>query len=212
MTGVAGRTVVVTGASGPAGRATVAALTAAGASVVAVSRDPSALEAPGVRAEAVDLLDAAAVAGLAARVGPVDGVLHLVGGWRGGKGFAANTLEDAELLHDALVRTLQHVTLAFHEVLRASDAGRFAIVSAAAVERPTAGSAAYVSAKAAAEAWTLALADSFAGTAAAAHILVVQAIGERPGWTPATTLADALVRLWDTDAQDLNGRRGGLAA
>ena len=52
--------------------------------------------------------------------------------------------------------------VAFHDVLLESTAGRFAIVSSVAASHPTATAAAYAAAKAAGEAWTLAMADSFA--------------------------------------------------
>ena len=66
----------------------------------------------------------------------MDGIVHLVGGWRGSKTFAETRLEDWDLLHDLLIRTLQHVTLAFESLLAASERGRFAIVSAKAAEAP----------------------------------------------------------------------------
>ena len=73
-------------------------------------------------------------------------------------------LADYDFLHGLLVRTLQLTSRAFHRALTQSDHGRFVLVSAAAAQNPTDTNAAYASAKAAAEAWTLALADSFAGT------------------------------------------------
>nr|BFE88453.1 hypothetical protein GCM10020093_110540 [Planobispora longispora] len=170
----------------------------------------------------MDLLDFDAVRKLAADVraehGRVDGVVHLVGGWRGSKTFAETKLEDWALLHDLLVRTLQHVTLAFEPLLKASERGRFAIVSAKAAERPTQGNAAYGTAKAAAEAWTLAFADALEGTGATANILVVKALvheGMRaaapdkkfPGFTDVEDLAAAIEGLWDTD---VNGTRTDL--
>lgn len=232
--------VVVTGAGGPAGQATVHRLTRDGHTVVGVDVSEERLAA--VRADAgpgrfeplvLDLLDEAAVRSLAERVeaenGRVDGVLHLVGGWRGGKTFADNTAGDWALLHDLLVRTLQHVSLAFHDALLRGGRGRFAVVSATAAQKPTAGNAAYAAAKAAAEAWTLALADSFRKAESgrkddpqpqrtAAVVLVVKALAtaaaraERPdfafpGWTDVDDLAAAATDLFTADAAGLNGRR-----
>ena len=136
-------------------------------------------------------------------------------------------------LHDQLVRTLQHVSLAFHDALEQSPRGRFAIVSATAAGAPTAGGAAYASAKAAAEAWTLALADSFrrlqsgrrtdpVAQHSAAAILVVKALltpamrAEQPdatfaGFTTTEDLADAVAGLWAVDAAAVNGARLSLA-
>ncbi len=84
-----------------------------------------------------------------------------MGGFRGGGTFAANTDADWRFLDNGLIQTLRHVTLAFHDDLVASQAGRAVIVSGTAVDTPAAGSANYAAAKAAAEAWMRALADSF---------------------------------------------------
>ncbi|RCG28191.1 SDR family NAD(P)-dependent oxidoreductase [Sphaerisporangium album] len=214
--GTAGRVVVVTGASGPTGEAVTARLAARGDTVIGAARH----EGPGVLA--VDLTDAEAVRGLARRVedeyGRVDGVVHLVGGWRGSKTFAETDLADWDALHLQLIRTLQNVSLAFEPLLRAGHDARFAIVSATAARRPTQGNAAYAAAKAAAEAWTLALADALRGTQAAAVILVVKALvndamraaaPERafPGFTDVKDLAEAVAGLWDRPAEDVNGTR-----
>ena len=120
--GLAGRVVVVTGATGSAGSATTAALRAAGATVVAVGQSPERLSAlaeaiPGIAVEVADLSERSAVDQLAARVreqhGAVDGIMHLVGGYRGGAGFAANTDEDWRFLSSGLIDTLRHVTSPF---------------------------------------------------------------------------------------------------
>ena len=242
--------VVVTGAAGPAGQAAVRRLGATGASVVGIDTDGRRLAAVrdglGTRGErftgiVVDLVDEAATRALArrltyaegARPGRVDGVVHLVGGWRGGSTFADNTVEDWLFLHALLVRTVQNVSLAFHDALLSAEQGRFVLVSATAAAAPTAGSAGYAAGKAAAEAWTLAMADSFrrqqsgrpadpVPQSAAATILVVKALlhdglrASRPqasfdGYTEVTDLADVIVDLWDRDASQVNGERRVLA-
>jgi NAD(P)-dependent dehydrogenase (short-subunit alcohol dehydrogenase family) len=175
----------------------------------------------------VDLLDFDDTLAWAAEVievhGRVDGLIHLVGGWRGGKTFADTELADWAFLHDLLIRTLQHTTLAFHEALRRSPYGRMAIVSQRAARHPTQGNAAYATAKAAAEAWTLALADAFNGSDSAATILVVKALltdamrEQKPqaafsGYTHVDELADVTAGLWDRPAAELNGKRFDLSA
>ncbi|MGW4423114.1 SDR family NAD(P)-dependent oxidoreductase [Streptosporangium sp. NPDC004631] len=205
--------ILVAGAAGPAGRAVVRRFTDKGHTVIGVDRSGAAGTLP------VDLLDLDAVKRLAADIeaehGRVDGIVHLVGGWRGSATFAETRLEDWDLLHDLLVRTLQHVTLAFEPLLKASGRGRFAIVSAKAAERPTQGNAAYGAAKAASEAWTLAFADALEGTGSTANILVVKALVNQamreanpersfPGYTDVDDVAEAVDALWDTDA---NGTR-----
>jgi NAD(P)-dependent dehydrogenase (short-subunit alcohol dehydrogenase family) len=214
--------IVVAGAGGPAGRAAVRRLAAAGARVVAADVRPTSWDEPGVTAAQVDLLDADGTRRWAEQVaaehGRVDGLVHLVGGWRGGKTFADTDLADWAFLHDLLIRTLQHTTLAFCEHLARSPAGRAVIVSQPGAQHPTQGNAAYAAAKAAAEAWMLALADSFEGTGAASTVLVVKALltdemrERRPeapftGYTHVNDLADVIAGLWDRPATELNGNR-----
>ena len=72
---------------------------------------------------------------------------------------------------------VQHTTRAFHDALT-DERATGASCSSPPRRRsgPTATNAAYAAAKAAAESWTLALADSFAGPPATANIVVVNAI------------------------------------
>jgi NADP-dependent 3-hydroxy acid dehydrogenase YdfG len=202
--------IVVTGAGGPTGTAVSEYFRKNGHTVLEAGRDQ------------VDLLDRAAVQAFAGRIeaehGHVDGVIHLVGGWRGSDSFAATDLGDWDALHDLLVRTLQHVSLAFEPLLRKSANGRFVIVSAQAAQRPSAGGAAYAAAKAAAEAWTLSLADALQGTGSAATILVVKALvndamraakpdARFPGFTDVRDLAEAIGGLYDQPAAQVNATR-----
>ncbi|MBM7442912.1 SDR family NAD(P)-dependent oxidoreductase [Streptomyces sp. HB132] len=234
-----GAVVAVAGAAGPAGRATLLRLAEAGATVVASDANPERLVeavdaaryAHGgatVTGDTVDLLDPGAAREWALKTekefGRVDGLVHLVGGWRGGAGFADTSLADWDYLEKLLIRTVQSTSLAFHEVLQRSDRGRYVLISAAGASNPTAGNAAYSASKAAAEAWTLAMADAFrkagaeSGLTSAAAILVVKALvhdamrAERPnakfaGFTDVTELADAIAGVWDMPAGEVNGKR-----
>ncbi|AWW40992.1 SDR family NAD(P)-dependent oxidoreductase [Streptomyces cadmiisoli] len=236
---LSGAVIAVAGAGGPAGRATLLRLADAGAIVVASDNDPERLaeavdaasfEHGGatVVGDTVDLLDRQASQDWANRIekdfGHVDGLVHLVGGWRGSETFTKTSLDDWDFLELLLVRTVQHTSLAFHEALQRSERGRYVLISAAGASRPTAGNAAYAAAKAAAEAWTLALADYFRkaggaqGPTSAAAILVVKALvheamrAERPnakfaGFTDVDDLAQAIVGIWDKPAAELNGNR-----
>ncbi|WP_327086206.1 SDR family NAD(P)-dependent oxidoreductase [Nonomuraea sp. NBC_01738] len=207
--------ILITGAAGPTGQAVTEYFEQRGDTVIGVDKDD------------VDLLDREAVQALANRIaaehGRVDGVVHLVGGWRGSKTFADTDLGHWDDLHDLLIRTLQHVSLAFEPLLRASDNGRFVIVSAKAAEKPTAGGAAYAAAKAATEAWTMSLADALKETDSAATIIVVKALvndamrAAKPeakfaGFTDVRDLAEAIGGLYERPAASVNGTRLDLSA
>jgi NAD(P)-dependent dehydrogenase (short-subunit alcohol dehydrogenase family) len=224
-----GRVIAIAGVGGGLGPVVAERLAAAGATVAGTDRHADALEAIGAvlpeerwDGRVVDLLDEEATrgwcAGLLERFGQVDGLMHLVGGWRGGEPLHEASLDDWALLHDLLIRTVQHTSRAFHDALVASEAGRFVLVSAKQAQAPSNSNAAYAAAKAAAEAWTLALADGFSGSRATANIIVVDAIltprmreespgKEFPTFTPAEHIAAAIEFLCSDDATEMNGQR-----
>ena len=229
MHGLGGRVIAVTGGTGNLGPTVVRQLASSGSLTCVCGRDQDSLDALATEVEkpietdVVDLLNAAATkewaADLAARHnGRVDGLVHLVGGWRGGAPIEEAPLEDWDVLRALLVTTVQHATQALSPALIASGRGRFVVVSAGQAQSPTHTNAAYAAAKAAAETWTLALADRFKGTGATANIVVVGAIvtpamrEESPDkdystFTPAEEIADAIAYLCSDDAASMNGQR-----
>jgi NAD(P)-dependent dehydrogenase (short-subunit alcohol dehydrogenase family) len=231
MSDLDGRVIAIAGVGGGLGPLVAARLAEGGATVAGTDRSPDVLDSVaadlGVPAErwdgrAVDLLDEDAVRGwcaaLVERFGRVDGLVHLVGGWRGGEPLHEAPLSDWELLHDLLVRTVQHTTRAFHDQLATSEHGRFALVSAKQAQAPTNTNAAYAAAKAAAEAWTLAFADGFEPGGATANIVVIDALltprmrEDNPGkdfptFTPAEHVAAAIAFLCSDGAAKMNGQR-----
>jgi 3-oxoacyl-[acyl-carrier protein] reductase len=100
--------VMVTGGSGPSGIATARALREAGHTVFTVGSDGPRIEAAaaeagdGVIPLVCDLASLADVRALHATIsgsaGTVDGVIHLVGGWRGAKGITDQSDEDWDFL------------------------------------------------------------------------------------------------------------------
>jgi NAD(P)-dependent dehydrogenase (short-subunit alcohol dehydrogenase family) len=231
MSDLDGRVIAIAGVAGGLGPVVAERLAAAGATVAGTDISPervdevgSVLALPAERwdGRAVDLLDEDAArgwcAGLLERFGRVDALLHLVGGWRGGEPLHEAPLADWDFLHDLLVRTVQHTTRAFHDVLLAGEHGRFVLVSSKQAQAPTNTNAAYASAKAAAEAWTLALADGFEGTAATANVIVVDAIltprmreenpdEKFPTFTSAEDIAEAIAFLCSDPSRKMNGQR-----
>ena len=231
MSDLDGRVIAIAGVGGGLGPSVAARLAAEGAIVAGTDRDedvlavlPGELGIPAERWEgrAVDLLDEAATrewcAALVERFGRVDGLVHLVGGWRGGEPLHEAPLSDWDLLHDLLIRTVQHTSRAFHDQIVASPNGRFLLVSAKQAQAPSNTSAAYAAAKAAAETWTLALAAGFEPGGATANILVVEAIltprmreqspgKDFPTFTPAEDIAAAVAFLCSDAGKKMNGQR-----
>lgn len=225
------RVIAIAGVGGGLGPLVARALAEAGATVAGSDRSQETLDflaadlgLPPERwdGRTVDLLDEDATRAwgdaLVERFGRVDGLIHLVGGWRGGEPLHQASLDDWALLHDLLVRTVQHTTRAFHDQIAASSHGRFVLVSAKQAQAPTNANAAYAAAKAAAEAWTLAFADGFEPGGATANIVVVDAIltprmrednpGEDfPTFTPAEDIAAAIAFLCSDAAEKMNGQR-----
>jgi NAD(P)-dependent dehydrogenase (short-subunit alcohol dehydrogenase family) len=223
------RVLALAGAGGSLGPTVVRHLAPTGArlSLGGRHRDPLeslAAEAGGdAEAEEVDLLDPAAARawadGISERFGAVDGLVHMVGGWRGGVAIEDAPLEDwADFLEPLLVRTLVHATQAFVPHLLASGRGRVVVMSAGQAQAPTSTNALYAASKAAAETWTLALADRFKGTGCTANLIVVGAIvtqamrEESPDkdfstFTPAEQIAETIAYLTSDAAASMNGQR-----
>ncbi|WP_104111663.1 SDR family oxidoreductase [Arthrobacter sp. N199823] len=237
--------VVIAGGSSAAGVAVARALLGAGMRVLSVGSDAGRIRAaaeltPGAVPLVCNLADPDDVADLVADIhegfGPVDGLIHLVGGWRGGKGITGQSDADWDFLHTTVLTTLRTTSRAFYDDLAASPVGRLAIVSSTTVTAPGAGDANYASIKAAAETWLRSVAAGFAagtgsesgaGTAAgvgsteggaAGVVLVVKALlddamrarsPERrfPGFTDVSVLGAAVAELFSTPGAQLNGAR-----
>ncbi len=230
---LAGRTVAIAGAGGGLGPDVAERLGAAGANLALTDVDAGRLEAlaerlalPAERIDTrkVDLLDEdsarAWAAHLEERFGGTDALVHLVGGWKGGDPISTTPLADYEWLHDLLVHTVQHATRAFYDALKTSPHGRFVLVSSAQAQQPDGTNASYAATKAAAETWTLALADQFRKdeSPATANVLVVNAIltpqmreanPDKPYRTFTSTedIAEAIAFLLSDPAQKMNGKR-----
>ena len=230
MSTLEGRVIAIAGAAGGLGPTVARRLASEGATIAATDLDQSKLDAlrddlglgdDRFDARTVDLLSAEAASEWASaideRFGRIDALLHLVGGWKGGDPFTEAPLAHYEWLHDALMRTLQHATRAFHDHI-AHEGGRFVLVSSTQARKPDATNAAYGAAKAAAETWTLALAESLRESGATANIVVVNAIltpkmrAESPDkpfktFTSVEDIADAIAYLCSHSSQKMTGAR-----
>lgn len=195
------RTVLVTGATGVTGRAVSKLLTARGDTVIAVGTDPDRLATVDAAERLVcDVTDRGATDALAADVATrharVDGILHLVGGWKPGWSD-----EVTDWLNARLVNTLLNVSEAFEGMLLAAPEGRLAIISTTAVTHDGPPTSAYVAAKLAAESWVAQLNARWAGTKTGAVTYVVRSIGDGTestgsGKTDPDVVATALADVW----------------
>ena len=182
MNNLQDRVAVITGATGTAGTATAKALAERGARLVLISHDLQKLEplvsSLGLGPERVLALEAnlldplptkSAAATVAQTFGQVDILLHLVGGWVGGKTLVETPTEDFKEMLDQHVWTTVHVLQAFMPLMIGHPWGRVMIVSSPVASLPSAGRAAYAAAKAAQEALLLTLASEVKGTGITAN-------------------------------------------
>jgi NAD(P)-dependent dehydrogenase (short-subunit alcohol dehydrogenase family) len=226
---LAGRVVVLTGATGNVGPAVARAFAAAGASLALVARHEPALDslvaslpAGSARAFAVELLDVAAVERLAAdvveRLGRVDVLLALAGGYRPGKLSAEVDRRDIETMLDLNLYPAANAIRAFLPRLVANGWGRIVAVSALQAREPLARAAPYSASKAALESLVLSAAQEVKATGVTANLVVVRSVdtpaarAAAPKANPATwatpgEIAGALLYLCSDESAPVNGQR-----
>lgn len=168
----------------------------------------------------IDLLDLEQIVALRDQLmsdlGRIDGVIHLVGGWRGSPSLDLASAKNWIALNPPIVGTLASLTAVLSEDIRAGDRGRVVMVTSTAARNPTAGNIAYASAKAAADAWMQGVSHYFRDSNAAAVTVAVKAlltdqmIAASPeknfsGFTHVTRLAEVITELVMGDA--VNGSR-----
>lgn len=170
--------------------------------------------------QVIDLLDSEQIIELRDKLiadfGRIDGVIHLVGGWRGSPTLDLASVKNWIALSPPIVGTLASLTAVLSEAIRASDRGRIVMVTSTAARKPTAGNIAYASAKAAAEAWMQGVSHYFRDSDAAAVTVAVKALltdqmivanpeKDFSGFTHVSHLAEVITDLVIGDA--VNGSR-----
>jgi NAD(P)-dependent dehydrogenase (short-subunit alcohol dehydrogenase family) len=222
-----GRVVVITGATGGLGRVVARAFAERGARLAVVSADQTRLDAlvldmglPAERtlAQAADLRDGEAVRtaaeAVAERFGGADILLHLVGGWTGGKPLTEADPDDLRSMLDQHVWTTFHLLQAFVPQLAARGWGRIVVVSTPVATRPPAKMGAYAAAKAAEEALILTAARETKEHGVTANVLHVRAIDVEhaheeasASWTTPEEITAAMLYLCSAEAGAVNGAR-----
>jgi len=216
------RVVVITGATGGLGRVAARAFAERGDSLALLGRDEDDLDSlvrelnlPSGRilTRAVDLLDAQALQDAAeavsAKFGGVHILLHLVGGWTGGKTIAEASTDEFASMLDQHAWTTFHLFQAFAPHLARSGWGRVITVSLPLTLHPAARTGAHAAGKAAQEALVLTLAEELKENGATANIIHVKSIDvkhEGKGTTPEEIVA-AMLYLCSDEAAKVNGLR-----
>ena len=148
------RVAIVVGAGGELGRATAAALTGTGYTVIGVDRNEQGLKelSDGIRRETGDATDPATAKSLidriAAEAGPPEVLVNTIGTFRLGEALAA-TPEDLRVLMDVNLGAALWLSQAVEPYMRQRGKGSIVHVSARPATDPTAGMAAYSLSKAA---------------------------------------------------------------
>jgi 3-oxoacyl-[acyl-carrier protein] reductase len=225
------RVVAISGATGGAGRAAALAFARAGARLGLIGTDEARLRSlaaeldlaqdrwhPGVG----DLRDpddargaAAAVAGV---LGPVDVLLHLVGGWTGGTPCVEVTVDDFDsMLGQHVYSTLNMIQAVVPGMLERGW-GRVMAISTPLASEPGPRGGGYVAAKAAEEALVRTLARDLAGTGVTANLVMVKTIDAKherdtepspknASWTTPEEIAEVMLFLASEAAATINGAR-----
>ncbi len=164
-------------------------------------------------ASMVDLRDGEAVRATAeAAAAKFDGVhalIHLVGGWAGGKTLMESDAKDLDFMLGQHIWTTFHLFQAFAPQMVKNGWGRVIIVSASTVPHPPGKTGLYTAAKAAQENLVLTLAAELKEQGVTANIIQVRAIDVQnsgKGTTPEEIVA-AMLYLFSDEAAKVNGAR-----
>ena len=216
------RVVVITGATGALGSKTAHVFAAQGYSLALLDHNQSRLDSlvrdlnlPDERlfASVVDLRDGAAVHSTAEAItvkfGRIDALIHLVGGWVGGKTLPESSADDLESMLGQHVWTTFHLFQSLGPKLAVNGWGRVIIVSASTVPKPPEKRGIYSAAKAAQENLVLTLSAELKDKGVTANIIQVKAIdveNKGTGTTPDEIVA-AMNYLFSDEAGKVNGAR-----
>jgi len=225
------RTIVITGATGGLGAVVTRDLASRGAYLVLLDRDSERLASltsdlllPEERflARSVDLLNPdetrRAAEAASTRLGHIDALLHLVGGWTGGKTLIEAPADDLTFMLNQHVWTSFNVVQAFVPYLVANGWGRVIMVTSPYAVNPSSKGGPYAIGKAGQETLMLTLAQELKGTGVTANLLQAKTIDikrekvtapapQNAGWTTPEELSAAILYLLSDEAGAINGAK-----
>ena len=216
------KTIVLTGATGVLGNLVAKTFAERGQNLALLNRDQAKLD-PLIKdlnlpkdrlyTQTVDLLKGSAIQDSAdaalSKFGSVHALIHLIGGWTGGKTIPESSKDDFESMLNQHVWTTFNLLQAFAPYIAASKWGRIMIVSMPVTIKPAAKMALYAASKSAQESLVLTLAEEYKDSGLTANIIHVKSIdtkGEGKGTTPAE-IVSAMTYLFSDEASKVNGAR-----
>jgi len=216
------KTIVLTGATGVLGNLVAKTFAERGHNLALLNRDQAKLDSligdlnlPQERlyTQTVDLLNGSAIQDSAEAVhskfGSVHALIHLIGGWTGGKTIPESSKNDFESMLNQHVWTTFNLLQAFAPHIAASKWGRVMIVSMPVTVKPAAKMALYAAAKSAQESLVLTLAEEYKDNGLTANVIHVKTIDTKAssnGTTPAE-IVSAMSYLFSDEASKVNGAR-----
>jgi len=228
---LADRVVAVPGATGAAGRAAVSAFAAEGCTVGLIGTDAERLRTlaadldlgngrwHGAAGDVTRADDVRRVVGeITEALGPVDVLVHVVGGWLGG--VAAVDLDPADVAtsFDQHVFSTLHMVQAVVPGMVERGWGRVFAISQPLASEPGPRGGGYLMAKAAQEVQLRSLARDLAGSGVTANLLIVKTIDKdherdreptpkNEHWTTPEEIAATMVMLCGEAGSTINGAR-----
>jgi NAD(P)-dependent dehydrogenase (short-subunit alcohol dehydrogenase family) len=210
--------ILITGASGGLGEAVVEAFLATGATVYGANRAWKNQPHSNPRFHPVEanLTEAAECDRVAKLAGPVDALLHLVGGFDGGKPVAETPDETWDKILDLNLRSAQKIFRAVLPSMTKAGKGRIVAVGSRAGVEPMANFAAYSVSKAALVALVKTVALEVKDSGITANVVLPSVIdtpanraamaSANPSkWVTGESIAGLLVWLASDAARDVNG-------
>jgi NAD(P)-dependent dehydrogenase (short-subunit alcohol dehydrogenase family) len=225
------RVAVITGATGGLGSVITQELADRGVNLALLDRETEKLltlnknlNLPNSRSftRTLDLLDPletkASADEVVAKFGRIDILLHLVGGWTGGKSILEASSEDLKFMLDQHVWTSFNVAQSFVPYLIRNGWGRVIMITSPFASHPNALGGPYAIGKSGQEALMLTLSQELKGTGVTANLLQAKTIDikhqkkstpslENAFWTVPEELAAAIIYLLSEEAGTVNGAK-----
>lgn len=225
------RIVIITGATGKLGWVVAKKFAEQGARLVLVGTNAEklahlahALDLSEARIllHVADVSDPGCVADLARatqeKFGQADILLHLVGGWCGGKSVSETAENEVKAMLHQHLWTTYYLAQAFVPLMTANHWGRILVISSPYAVQPAPNLAPYVIGKAAQEALMLTIAQEVKNSGVTANILLVKTIDtehareqqpnpKNASWTTPEEISATLLHLASDEAGTINGAR-----